>query len=437
MVNNLKSDLLEIWMNGFKVGFLEKQSEHQCSFWYAPDWLAYSGARPISLSLPLIQKKFDDRKTKGFFENLLPDNPLLRTQIQRYFGLPTPHYFDLLKKIGRDCVGAIQLLSPGENGTFSQMLSESLDDHQMASILKTLHQHPLGMNHQQQEFRISVSGAQEKTAFLYWNNQWHKPLSGTPTTHIFKLPMRSLENYQIDLSDSCENEWLCLKILEAFGLPVASTDICFFQDVKVLVVQRFDRQLSSDQKKILRLPQEDFCQVMSIPSDLKYQSEGGPGIKDIMGILQNSKNSILDQHLFFRSQIIFWLLAAIDGHAKNFSLFIEPGGQYRLTPFYDVISAYPMIRRRSLDAKKIKMAMALEGTNRHYHWDHVQRRYFISTAERCRYPVHLAEQMLEEVLAQVDGVIDKVSQQLPSHFSHAVSEPIFEGLRQTRDNLRS
>ena len=62
---------------------------------------------------------------------------------------------------------------------------------------------------------------------------------------------------------------------------------------------------------------------------------------------------------FFKSQILFFLLAAIDGHAKNLSLFIEPKGTYDLAPLYDIISAYPLLETEKLQKQKIKMAMAM------------------------------------------------------------------------------
>lgn len=109
-----------------------------------------------------------------------------------------------------------------------------------------------------QEFPISIAGAQEKTALLRHNKRWQRPIATTPTTHIFKLPIGKIEHAGIDLSDSVENEWLCMEILREFGLPVATTNIETFEDTKVLVVERFDREISSDKTWIIRHPQEDM-----------------------------------------------------------------------------------------------------------------------------------------------------------------------------------
>lgn len=292
------------------------------------------------------------------------------------------------------------------------------------------------MTDNDEEFRISIAGAQEKTAFLYYNNHWCRPLKETPTTHIFKLPIGYIPHQQIDLRDSCENEWLCSQIAAGFGLPVANCEILTFEEIKVLSVQRFDRKLSSDGRWLMRLPQEDLCQALGVSSNLKYQSDGGPGIKDIMNLLLGSSQSAQDRELFYRSQILFWLLAGIDGHAKNFSIFIEPEGKYRLTPLYDIISAYPLIAQKQLQAKKIKMAMALKGQNTHYHWQDMQGRYFLETAKTIHYSVETAQVLLAEMLGQIDLVIDKVAAKLPVGFPSNISQPIFDGIKSTKKKLQ-
>ena len=70
------------------------------------------------------------------------------------------------------------------------------------------------------DFRISIAGAQEKTALLWHQEKWCLPQSTTPTSHIIKLPIGQIKHAGIDLSESIENEWLCLKILSAYNLPV-------------------------------------------------------------------------------------------------------------------------------------------------------------------------------------------------------------------------
>jgi serine/threonine-protein kinase HipA len=239
----------------------------------------------------------------------------------------------------------------------------------------------------------------------------------------------------MDLSDSCENEWLCSQIAEAFGLSVAKCETLYFEDVKVLVVERFDRKMAGDNTWLMRLPQEDMCQALGISPNLKYQADGGPGINDVMQLLLGSANPTADRDIFYRSQVLFWLLAAIDGHAKNFSVFIEAEGKYRLTPLYDMMSAHPLVATKQLQAQKIKMAMALKGKNTHYHWYNVQRRYFLETAKTVNYSVEKAETILDEMLQQVDSVIEKVAAKLPKRFPSKIAQPIFDGMWMVKRKL--
>ncbi|NMV23000.1 type II toxin-antitoxin system HipA family toxin, partial [Vibrio parahaemolyticus] len=73
-------------------------------------------------------------------------------------------------------------------------------------------------------------------------------------------------------------------------------------------------------------------------------------------------NAIEDQYNFMKFQVFQWAIGATDGHAKNFSIFIEKGGSYRLTPFYDILSAYPVLGGRGLNIRKLKLAMGLKAT---------------------------------------------------------------------------
>lgn len=430
-----KSQILHILMNGIEVGILEKSQKGVLQLTYHQDWLERPGARPLSLSLPLIGQSYTGDIVYNFFDNLLPDNQQIRARIQARFQIPTNQPFDLLKNIGKDCVGAIQLVSGPLKAFKKDIQYKPLSESQIASLLKNYRVNPLGMRENDEDFRISIAGAQEKTAFLFHNNQWCEPLNETPTTHIFKLPIGMIEHQQMDLRDSCENEWLCSQLAKAYGLPAADCDILHFEDMKVLSVKRFDRQLSQDQSWIMRLPQEDMCQALGISNNLKYQSDGGPGIKNIMDLLLGSAKVIEDRELFFRAQVFFWLIAGIDGHAKNFSLFIEPGGRYRLTPLYDIISAYPMIQKKQLQIKKIKMAMALQDKNKHYLWHTILRRHFRKTAHHAHFSEDKAEQIIDEMLQQTDSVINRVSKSLPPHFPKQISDAIFTGLQKAKQKL--
>lgn len=427
---------LMVAMNGEEIGTLYRDGDGAMSFQYATSWLQDVDARPISLSLPLRSERHRGTAVFNFFQNLLPDSDAILTRMQTRFQVATTHPFDLLAAIGRDCVGAIQLYPANSQlPPVTSMTATPLTESQIAALLAGYQTAPLGMT-EHNDFRISLAGAQEKTALLWFQGRWQQPLGSSATSHIFKLPIGRLEHHNIDLSDSCENEWLCLQIAKAFGFEAANAELATFGDKKVLIVERFDRRWSQNGQWLMRLPQEDFCQAMGIAPALKYQADGGPGVADSVKLLMGSRLASADRETFFRTQILFWLLAAIDGHGKNFSLFIEAGSSYRLTPIYDVLSAFPLFASGGIQEKKAKMAMALEGKNRHYHVSMIQPRHFISTAEKIGFSVPKTIEMMQQMADATEQVITRVRANLPAGFPESISNAIFDGLNGQADKIK-
>jgi len=296
--------------------------------------------------MPLREQKYSGDVVHSFFDNLLPDNDVIRRRIRDRFSTGSIEAFHLFTEIGRDCVGAIQLL-PDEVDMVDvrTITGEPLSDDDIEWLIaREVTSDFFGKQVEGNgEFRISLAGAQEKTALLWHDGQWKRPRGATPTTHIFKLPLGHTGHFNIDMTTSVENEWLCSNLLQAYGMPIASCQIAQFGESKTLVVERFDRTFSTDGSWIVRLPQEDMCQATGTPPGRKYETDGGPGIRSIMNLLLGSSRADQDRLEFFRAQVAFLLLCAIDGYAKNFSVFIDGGGSYHLTPLYDVLSAYPVM----------------------------------------------------------------------------------------------
>ncbi len=434
MAQRSQSGTLGVWMNGELVGHWSVRGG-SADFAYEQSWLASPLARPISLSMPLrpSAEPYRGPLVTAFFDNLLPDSRRIRERLQQRFHSATPNAFDLLREIGRDCVGALQLLPREETPRDVHKISaEPLNASAIERLLSAMLDPTLGQRAEgfEDAFRISIAGAQEKTALLWHGRRWQLPLGSTPTTHILKLPIGT-GNHGIDLSTSVENEWLCAQILSAFGLRVAACRMERFGRYRVLVVERFDRRLSDDERWWIRLPQEDLCQATGVPSALKYESDGGPGIRRIMDLLLGSADAAGDRSAFMRAQLIFWLLCAIDGHAKNFSIFLQPGGNFQLTPLYDVLSAYPVLGNGAgkLSPKKVNMAMALEGESRHhYRWNTIQRRHWIETARRCGMQSDEMEQIISKVVDRVPSVVAAVGEHIPRGFPSTVADAILDGL---------
>lgn len=405
---------------------------------YDPSWVASDEARPLSLSLPI---NLDGQPIKGekvgfFFDNLLPDSDVIRQRIRKRFATRSGDSFDLLAAVGRDCVGALQLLPEGDTPDALTGISASrLSDAGVERMLLGGVSEAIARG-EDDDFRISIAGAQEKTALTWHERRWCKPHGATPTTHIFKLALGLVGGRQMDMTESLENEWLCAQLLRGYGVPVASSEVKQFGDTKALVVTRFDRLLHASERYWLRLPQEDLCQATGTPPSLKYEADGGPGLVAISRVLAGSEAREDDLATLTRAQLLFWLLAATDGHAKNFSIRLLAGGRYRLTPLYDVLSAWPITggRQDQIHAKKLKLAMALRGANKHYRIAEIARRHFNMTARQCGLGPDM-EALITEVVEKTPAVIDEVGAKLPKGFPAELFDKITSGLQKAAKQL--
>ena len=417
---------LNVFLSSRLVGRLHRQRSGAVEFQYDSSWLDWEHTLPISISLPLREDRYLGDPVMAVFDNLLPDPEPMRRRIAERIGAEGHDAYSLLAKLGRDCVGALQILPEGqEPGPAGRVEGRVVDDVEIAGKIRNLAGAPLGLD-DDAEFRISIAGAQEKTAFLYLNERWHIPRGTTATTHIMKPQIGVLPN-GIDLSRSVENEYLCLKLTAGLGLPSATAEIAEFDGVRVLVIDRFDRLWTRD-NRLLRLPQEDCCQALSVPPSLKYDADGGPGMADILDLLRGSDEPTADQRMFIKAQIVFWLLGATDGHAKNFSIFLMPGGRFRMTPLYDVISAQPAVDAGRLRENGFKLALAV-GDNRHYVINTVLPRHFTQTAVREGIPALMIDEICRDLAASAEPAIGAVLGSLPPRFPADLAHSVIDGMR--------
>lgn len=231
-----------------------------------------------------------------------------------------------------------------------------------------------------------------------------------------------------------------MQLLKAYGLPVAHAEMATFGRQRVLVVERFDRVRSQDGQHLLRLVQEDFCQATGTSPLRKYENEGGPGLQALFEVVRQSQEPEADAKTIMASQVLFWMLRAPDGHAKNFSIQIQAGasGRFKLTPLYDVMSAYPVMGNQANQwaPQDLRLAMALLGKNRHYHMQQIQRRHFNSTAKRVGYGKD-AEDLLQALISATPQVVERVQADVPKGFSQQVLDTVLSGVLAAAKSLES
>jgi serine/threonine-protein kinase HipA len=435
---------LHVWMNGQPVAVWTALRTGTPVLRYHEGWAQSDEGRALSLSLPFtVGLEHRGDAVTNYFDNLLPDSTAIRRRLRRRFHARSEDAFDLLSAIGRDCVGAVQLLPPGvEPDGWNRVDAEPLKDVDVDRILASVTlDDPLGQR-EGDDLRISIAGAQEKTALLRMGGRWYRPKGATPTTHILKLPLGLVGNMRADMTESVENEWLCGQLMNELGIVTAETVIAKFGQSKALVVTRFDRRwqgvpAGANQKLrfkppegawIARLPQEDLCQALGIAPDRKYQSEGGPSVRDCLGVLANSERAIEDRATFALAQLALWLLAATDGHAKNFSIQHHRGGRFGLAPMYDVLSAWPIIGRgpNQLSYQRARLAMAARGQNTHYRLNEIDVRQWQGLAASCGPGVW---QRMTAMVERADEALQGVERRLPPGFPNNVWSHVAEGMR--------
>jgi len=438
-IHNAPVESRDVWLAGHLAGELRRTRTGEVQFAYSPSWCVRPDVYPLSYSLPLSHGTDVQAgpHVAAFFENLLPDSDRIRARLARGFEAASTTAFDLLTVLGRDCAGAIEVTS-GMAFPASASAGAALSRAELAEILRCATGGAGAADNDVHLPAVALAGAQEKTAFAKVEGAWYMPSAGRPSTHIFKVPLGLVGNMRADMSASVENEWLCAQLLAAYGLPVAGCEIEVFEGQKALVVERFDRRLDRRGGETVRVHQEDLCQAAGVAPEYKYESDGGPGIARALRLMQAKGVSEEDQHVFFTAQILFWMMGATDGHAKNFSLVLEGGRPPRLAPLYDVLSIYPILGQgaNQMAWQRAKLAMAIRSKNTHYHLKNILRRHWGGMAARCGLNLDV-EALLSKLVDRTPKVLACCGEGLPPGFPVRVADTIFTGLTLSAAKLKS
>lgn len=381
-----KIKALDIYIDAELVGNLLQNQQGQILFSYAQTWLQNPAAYPLSQSLPLRAEQFTQKECKGFFMGLLPEESQ-RKIIALNLGISANNDFSMLQALGGECAGAITFLPENTKPILAKNYAyKILDVKELSKVLTILPTHPLLAG--EKDVRLSLAGAQTKLAVIITSdNQIAIPLDSAPSTHILKPESERFAGLIF-------NEDLCMKLAAVIGLNVAKTEIRFVENMPYLLIERYDRKLL---KNIKRLHQEDFCQALGIPSNMKYQNEGGPSLKQCFNLLrETASNPVRDLQALLDAVIFNYLIGNHDAHGKNFSLLYdrnESGEQIiKLAPLYDLICTtyYSELSK--------KMAMKIGGE---YSSLRITPRNFEKLAEEIGFAKPLVKQRLAELTVKI------------------------------------
>lgn len=330
---------LDVYLRGTPAGALVQSADASLSFTYLEAYLQSTDARIISVAMPLASTVYPNEVARPFFSGLLPDESA-RVRLARALGVSDTNAFGMLEIIGGDCAGALAMYPHAQKITQNNTDDEVLSEAQLGNLLQELRGNPLLAS--RVDVRLSLAGAQDKIAVNVRNNSVVLVKNGSPTTHILKPAIQGLKG-------TAQNEVFCMMLAKRLGFKVADVRFASAKGTDFILVERFDRVVG-EHGDVQRLHQEDFCQAMSVPPELKYEDEGGPGIQQSVDLIQRvSAQPAADRLMFLKMQIFHFLVGNADAHAKNFALLhpLAPGAP-SLAPLYDVVctAAYPALTKR-------------------------------------------------------------------------------------------
>lgn len=361
----LMNKFLNVFLHDVFVGKLCYQ-QGKLSFSYDTGYLLLPQAKPISISMPLSNNSFEHHIVSTFFSGLLPDEGV-RFRLAKYLHLSEKNIFGLLDAIGGECAGAISVYPEGKKPRDNKQADFLiLDDQEAIDVLASLEARPFLVG--QDDIRISGAGAQNKLMIAFVGEKIAIPKGHTPSTHIIKPAIKGFE-------ETVFNEFFCMRLAKNVGLSAPGVKILTINKSSYYIVERYDRAINM--QEVVRLHQEDFCQILNIPPEIKYENEGGPNLEDCFSLLdmriKQGQMAGINKLKLLTLVIFNFLIGNGDAHAKNFSI-LYPGQFCELAPCYDLLSTVIYSENT-----KVKMAMKL---GHEYQFNMIRKKHWQRLAQQ-------------------------------------------------------
>ena len=380
---------LNVYLYGQKVGILSEDQLGHLLFQYETN-----AKSPLSVRMPVRLEIYESSYAEPFFDNLTPEGEVLEI-VAKKFHVSEENTFSILDKIGGDCAGAVSLYEGGFPSNIDNHLRE-IDDETLARYIDELPDNPL-LTGMENAPRLSLAGAQSKFAVCKINGKYCSSDDRHPTTHIIKITNKRYQNL-------LENELFCMKLAQRI-LSTISVELREAKGRKYLEIERYDRRINSGD--ILRIHQEDFCQILGVLARRKYQNDGGPKIRDCYNaILEHSSRAAADATKFVEQIVFNYLIGNTDAHAKNFSI-VHNNGEILLSPAYDLVSTeiYP----EKIVSREI--AMAINGKGK---YEAVSKKDFLALYEQLGLNPTNTLRLTKDKFANIVKVAETVRDELNS-----------------------
>ncbi len=381
------------------VGLITGEGSEDAQFCYDKEYCTNPMCHPISVHLPFRDETFSAEVTRNFFEGLLPEG-FTRRCVAGWIHADEGDYLTLLAALGKECLGAIQIIEDGgdvPNAGYQLLTMEQVQQlakegaSEAAELVTKAH--------------LSLTGASGKVGLYYdsQNDQWYLPVGSAPSTHIVKQS-------HVRLDAIVTNEQLCLQTAKNLGLEVPYSFVVNVgngRDEDILfATKRYDRIFSDNAMKIdgfavpYRLHQEDFSQAMGIAAIHKYEHNHVGYLKRMFEILRKySSNPIKDQLRLWDICVFNYLIGNTDNHIKNVSLLYgEDMSSIQLAPAYDIVST------AIYTGSTTEMAFSI---GQRYDIDTIDRECFRQEAHNVGLGERIAMQHYDRLANNIQVALDK------------------------------
>lgn len=389
---------LDVFIADALIGHLQERGEGGLVFSYLPEWTATDRALPLAPDLP-FGMEHTGSAVVSYFDNLLPEGSV-RDFIAQAEHISPGNVFGLLERFGGDTAGAISLLPHGQ--------TPSADPHYLPVTAESIREwfinsRGIPLNLAGEQARMSLSGAQDKmTVLINAAGGIEIPLGAAPSSHIIKPSM----GYRSQVPQTAVNEALMMTLAAAIKLDVPV--VRYSSDLDAVLIQRYDR-VADGNGRLRRLHQNDLCQIIGVPSKLKYETEGGPSLKDCFTAVMARSS----QPAFDKKRLVEWVafnlaIGNMDSHAKNLSV-LEIEGNTRLAPFYDLVctTVYTNLGKR--------FAFKVGGENRpgwiiDRHWDQF--------ADEAAVKPQFVKKIRQDISDRIESALPRVADALREVVNH-------------------
>ncbi|GAB3025235.1 HipA domain-containing protein [Bowmanella dokdonensis] len=419
-----KHPTLEVYFRDEPVAELIFSQPRACQLQYTTQW--QQTGYPLSPHLPLSGEA-EASSVINFLRNLFPEGSALELLLETQH-LSKSNLYGILRTIGSDPAGALSFFSGQPDQVATDL--RAISDEEVIARLSSANPHQIAT--WDGKYRLSVAGVQNKlNVYVDERNRLFLAQGRYSSTHILKFA-----------SDACQtivlNEYFCMRLAKAVGLPVAEVSLRRFGEYDALLVERFDRKRHPngvDKRHII-----DGCQALDMPPEYKYEHNFGGG-RDVRHIRDGA--SLVTLFSFAKQcavpaltiqQMLDWmsfnlLIGNSDAHGKNISFLVNPNG-ITLAPFYDLVSVlFEAQHNPSLDTE---LAMAI-GDNFDIH--RITAYDLLSLAQATQLEASLLKRRLDRMANLVRSQTDQLKLENLQPGQQALLQQLGSLIHQRTDKL--